>query len=323
MAAGVQVWLYDASGNDRELELAKVNIRKLGDDQLLWIDLADAGVALKNQICRLLAVEARALDRLADHERPLFIDKYEAYFALTVSSPPLDAGQSQRLSFIVGQNWLVTLHAGAAPPYLAAFRAQDKGETAIGQLVPTLLLAALLDWHLVAFLDEISALELHVDKLDKAILQGEEADSVLRTIVRIRGQISALRRTLAEQRSVFYGISRTDIVVDLEADTVEAFARLASRFDRTIDEVERTRDVLIGSFDLFTSLAAHATNDLVRVLTFVTVVVGLVGAVAGIFGMNFDLPFFETGTPGFLTVIGSLLILSGIALFIARRRDWV
>jgi magnesium transporter len=87
--------------------------------------------------------------------------------------------------------------------------------------------------------------------------------------------------------------------------------------------VERTRDVLVGSFDLFTSLSAQTTNELVKALTFVTVVIGVFAAVAGLLGMNFDLPLFKSGTAGFIWVVGALLALSGASLWIAKRRSWI
>jgi LPXTG-motif cell wall-anchored protein len=103
----------------------------------------------------------------------------------------------------------------------------------------------------------------------------------------------------------------------------EAFSALPGRFDRAVDEVEHTRDLIIGSFELFTSRSAQQTNDLVRALTFFTVIIGTTAAVAGLFGMNFDPPFFQTGSIGFFAVTLGLLALALAALYVGKRRRWI
>ena len=58
--------------------------------------------------------------------------------------------------------------------------------------------------------------------------------------------------------------------------------QIAARFGRAIDVVERSRAVIIGNFDLFTSLTAHTTNELVKGQTYGSVVIGLCGVVAAL-----------------------------------------
>ena len=47
---------------------------------------------------------------------------------------------------------------------------------------------------------------------------------------------------------------------------------------------------------------------------------GAVGAVAGIFGMNFEVPFFQSGGLGFWSVIGVLILFTIAAMAVARMR---
>jgi Mg2+ and Co2+ transporter CorA len=98
---------------------------------------------------------------------------------------------------------------------------------------------------------------------------------------------------------------------------------LVSRFERAVDEVERTRDVVVGSFELFTSRTGQQTNDLVKVLTFLTAIVGFCAAIAGLMGMNFKLAFFDTGLAGFSVVTGGLVVIALVSVVYARHRDWI
>jgi len=59
------------------------------------------------------------------------------------------------------------------------------------------------------------------------------------------------------------------------------------------------------------------------VLTIATVITGVIGAVAGIFGMNFDTPVAHSGLPGFLIVTGAMIAASMTIVFLAIWRRWV
>jgi Mg2+ and Co2+ transporter CorA len=122
---------------------------------------------------------------------------------------------------------------------------------------------------------------------------------------------------------VFYGLSRPDLQNIAKAGASPHFQILATRFERAIDEVEHTRDLVVGSFELFASRTAQQTNELVKVLTFLTAIIGLCAAIAGVFGMNFETRFFRSGDFGFYVTIGILLAIIIVSAIIARWQRWL
>ena len=46
-------------------------------------------------------------------------------------------------------------------------------------------------------------------------------------------------------------------------------------------------------------------------------------AIAGFFGMNFQIPIFNTGRRGFYTDLSALAAMSLLAAMIARRNEWI
>ncbi len=318
--------LYDAKHEDRRVEVTPDLVTGLSKSQLLWIDIEDADASATAALSEALQITPSMIRRVTDLSRPPYLDNYDSCFAFAVDAP--DGGSARdrtagvQLGFIVSAQWLVTLHNGPVR-YLSDFRAQDKGETAIGSLSPASLAASLLDWHLTEYFAEVAQIEALVDTLDELILADGAQRQVLDRIVKIRARVSRLRGQLATQRPIFYGFSRPDFALNFDPDDHAAFARLADRFNRAIDEVERTRDVVVGSFELFTSMTTQQTNDLVKMLTFITAIIGFCAAVAGLLGMNFDLPLFKTGTRGFEVVTAFLVGFSVLSLAIAKWRRWI
>ncbi|HQQ07432.1 MAG TPA: CorA family divalent cation transporter [Novosphingobium sp.] len=320
----VRAWLYDACGHDHEISADAIDPAAIAETQLVWIDAEDPGPDLPARLAALLGGDTRALQALLaalDSDAPPAIEKYAGLFTLTLELLP-EGDMQARAGFAVAEKWLISLHRGEAA-FLSSFREQDKAETVIGLLSPPVLLASLLDWHLDTLLAAVARIEESDDRLDQHILNGGSSGWVLRAIVAVRRRISALRRTLGRQRQVFHALPRADLLIEVDEDARSHFERLSARFDRVADEVEHAREVLIGSFELFASLAAQSTNELVKVLTFTTVVIGVFSAVAGLLGMNFRLAWFETGLTGFVTVVAALLAAAGAALWYARRRGWI
>lgn len=339
-ASGIQAYLYDADGRDREVDLESIAVDKLRPDDLLWIDVPNRDNANLHRVAALLGVDTAIWTAREAGQAQL--ENYREYFRFTVDTAPgsenhADPGHSGqgaapgsengvpgsvRLDFIVAERWLVTVHSGDVP-CLQRFREQDKADTLIGLLSGQALAASLLDWHLGEYFHEVSRIEASVDKLDERVLRESASRTLLGRMVALRRRVSKLRSLLVAQREVFYGLSRPDFTLVTDSGAAPFYESLVGRFERAVDEVERTRDVVVGSFELFTSRTSQQTNDLVKVLTFLTAIVGFCAAIAGLMGMNFKLAFFDTGLIGFAIVTGSLVFVALISVAYARYRQWI
>lgn len=134
-----------------------------------------------------------------------------------------------------------------------------------------------------------------------------------------------MRRLLAPQREVFHGLTRPDVAEEIGAPAAVHFVALGARFERTREalELEHATDLVHGAFALHASRTAESVNDFLKTLTFGTFLLGAMGIVAGILGMNFQTPLFESGARGFWIVVGALGTLAAGALTFARSRRWI
>lgn len=323
-------YLYDADGSDRPVDIDEFTTDRIADHQLLWIDVKCVEQADVMDVTAKLPVTNDTVRRIFDANERKHLDNYTDYFAFAVEIPAQTANSPEAsvsrdpafLAFIVGDRWMLTIH-NAEISYLKAFQAQDKGETKIGVLSPALLAASILDWHLAEFFRAAAKIEVDVDEIDEQILSEGADRKALTSIVAARRDASKLRKLISSQRPIFHGLTRPDFAVNADEHAASQFKALADRFDRAVDEVERTRDVVIGTFELFASMSSEETNDLVKALTFVTVVIGFSAAVAGLLGMNFEAPFYKTGMTGFVIASSIVVGLSVIAVIIAKLRHWI
>jgi magnesium transporter len=327
----IKAYLYDAEGEDREVPLGE-GVPALSDQHLLWIDVEGRDEHDLDELQRLLGLDRRAMANLRQNRRSLALNNYGEYFqfdvlCLGITSladlhiPRVPA--ALKLDFVVGKQWLLTVHDEEVF-FFTDFRAQERGETLIGNLSPSSLAAALLDWHLTVFLEVMTRFQSFVDALDVRMLAKKAIrDDLLGLVVAGRRYVSSLRRVLAPQRSIFYGLSRPDFVLVATSSAAEHFQSLERRFERTLDSIDHGRELMQGSFELFNTRVAESTNVLIRRLTLASVMLGVIGAAAGIFGMNFETPYTQTGLVGFWIVVACLVSFIIGSVVLSRWRGWI
>jgi magnesium transporter len=80
-------------------------------------------------------------------------------------------------------------------------------------------------------------------------------------------------------------------------------------------------NILSQMMDAFASMISNNQNNVIKILTSVTIVMSMPAIVASLYGMNVGLPFQDHPSAFWIT-LGISLILAIGAAFIFRRKDW-
>src|SRR5665213_293233 len=327
----IRTFLCDSEGRDREIALTAEAVSSLAEHHMLWIDATAPDEAELDRLKTLFSLNGQCMTGLRRPTTTFSLDNYGSYFHFDVPAVlrqakgaaglPRTAARA-RVDFIVSPQWLITVHAQDLA-FLEQFRDQDKAETLIGALTGPQVAASLLDWHLEAYLGALEDVEAFVDGLDARILARPRVREALLGEVMIgRRYVSSLRRLLGPQRSVFYGVSRPDFTQIAGTDAAVHYAALERRFERTLDAIEHGRELMQSSFDLFTTRTAETTNMLIRRLTFLSVLLGGMAALASLFGMDFQPPFAKSAA-SFWIVVAALTTATASGLLVGRLRKWI
>lgn len=321
----IESYLYDADGSDREVNLEKNILDGVSDKQLLWVNVLNRNEATLKKVSAYLNLDDLPIDAIKDiSERPK-IDKFERFYRFFVVSVEFDDDDNLTLipiDFVVGKNFVITIHKGLVT-YYREFIEGEKGETQLGELDAESFLASLLDLHIVSYFRALEKIEREIDRLDDSILtKSLKTENFLEEMVKIRSDVSRLRRWLTPQRDVFYALSRPDFKVIADSDSVATFQLLNDHFERCVTAIENSRDAVLSLFDLFATKTAHQTNFLIKRLTFITLLVGGMGVVAGILGMNFEEEFFKSHNAFWVVLIAMLTACGGLIL-LGIKKEWI
>lgn len=213
---------------------------------------------------------------------------------------------------------MVTVRRGRVDA-LARFAEGLAEETSLGVLDAGDLLSSLVDEVVAGYLRLAEGIERAVDRLDQQALAGDPETDVLAGIVAARRRISLIRRTLAPHRSALAALARPEMRA--ESAIGQPWPGLAERLEAALGTLESVRDALLGTYDVHMGRVAQRANDVMKALTLLSAVLLPAVVLAGVMGMNFDVPFFAE--PGnFFVVLAAMAGFAVLLLAFARRRRW-
>jgi Mg2+ and Co2+ transporter CorA len=316
------VFLYDADGRDHRLGADEINVDAIGEHQLLWIDVSDLDslVTAARQVDLPAASVARITDGLTRPEL-LFHDAYFHLVVVLAERTPLGY-EPVALHCVVGENWILTAHRRTTE-VLDRFAARIRGDSPLGRLDAPALLAAFLDEHIASYLRESELLEVELDRLDLQVMAGRaDDDAVIKQLVELRQRLGRLRRLVAPHRDLYGLLARPDFEMLSGTESVDAFARLEQRANQALQQLETTREMIVSSFDVYTTWTAHRTNKVMKLLTIASVALLPSTLLASVMGMN-SLPHELTTPAAFMTTMIAMTCLFVTVVGLARHRGWL
>lgn len=292
-------------------------------DELLWVDITaptnETLVALREQLHIAnslwpLMSDWRAAPRLANTHDQFAV---QAFFARHEGALRFDGVP---IILMAGPGFIVSLHPSEID-FIETLLRREGDDGALGSLDAAQFLCSLLDWQLASFHAGVSHFEAEVERIEEAILN-DRLDERTDAIAGLRNAGSRLRRMLEAHRTVFAAMARPDFRPQEGGSSAGAFQHLYQNFHHAMQDVEGMRETVGGTLALITNQVTLRTSRAMRLLTFVTMIFGMVAIVTGALGMNFELPIYKSGWNAFGITVGLLAFACATLLWWGRRRHW-
>jgi magnesium transporter len=299
----------------------------------LWVDIEDRAPGANGRVEALLRdvfrFHALAIeDALKDTHVPK-VDDWGGYLYLVFHSIDFDPGTDElrlhELDIFLGRNYLVTYHNELMPEIEQHRRNIERDPVNRCRHGADHILYHLLDLLVAAYLPAIEHLDEAIDDAQDEVF-GHPTPRTLQTIFQVKRSALRLNRILAPEREVLNRLARDDYE-PIPHDHRIYFRDIYDHLVRVHDITESLRDLIGGALDTYLSAISNRTNDIMKTLTFVTVMFLPMSFLAGFFGMNFfgeTLSFKSPLPKGFLFALTGLamVLTPGVMWYWARRRGW-
>ncbi len=320
----LRTYLYDATGTDREIDVDAGVIAGLHDKQLLWIDLAEFEDNDIRTVGSLLNLTRESIFALMQKDHRPRLDNYGRYSQMNINTLEETDGRYRAIEvdFVLMPNIVVTVHRKPAN-FLNSFDRRVKSDTALGELDAASFLAALLDWHVTGYFRLVEELESQIDRIDAHALRPRHRRDLLAEMATLRQRVALVRRVLNPHREVYAAMARPEFLSIAGSESHPQFIALGDRLERAIESVENARELLIGSFDMFTTQTTLRTSEVMKMLTLVSFIWFPASVIVSITAMLLQTPVHPMGEPGFWVMIMVITVIGIATLAYARWKHWI
>lgn len=265
-------------------------------------------------------------DLLSQTERPK-IDEEENYLFVVMHFPVWDPrhrlSRPSEVELMVGRNYLITVHDGTLKPLVRLFARCELYEPERERLVGK---GANDAFYVVIdqLVDHVFPMLRKVDENIKRIEDGiftDDTRRIIREIALIRRDVIALRRMIRHLVPVVENLEGTEHRI-IREDLEQYFGDTVDHLYAARDIIDEDYEVIAGLSETADTLVSHRINEVMRVLTVISVIMLPLTLVSGIYGMNINLPLSEHPS-AFIVVLGLMFLIATLMLAYFRRRKWL
>lgn len=297
---------------DRLTEVAFTGLDDLPTAGWLWLDVQTEDPDEILDIGTALGFDPLSIDDVVTDMLPK-LDVFDDYSYLVCHGLRFTDGRIGTIEFdlFIRDRMLVTFRP-AELHGISWVREHLESLTAIDS--PAALAARILEVGSRRFPNLIDALEERIEDLEDRAMLADNA--VIGAAQALRRDVIVLRRVFGPQRDV---IQRLAVDPVLDPQSRRAFADVFDHHFRFVESLDAARALISSIQETHRGAIAARTNEVMKVLTVFSAIMLPLTLVAGIWGMNVELPI-ATSTGAFAIVVGGMAVLAvGLWLYFAWR----
>ncbi len=331
----IRVVFRDGGGNlHSDWPVSRVEEAIRDQSGLVWVDIqgpteGQPDHAVEDWLCGVFHFHPLSVEDALRESHVPKVDDWDGYlylvFHVTRIDPHSDVLYLQEFDVFLGQNYVVTYHAGPL-----TILDQDRINI---ERDPRDRMRHGADHLLIRFLElavdqSLAAIEEMDDRVDE--IQNEvianASPKILQRIFRVKRSAIQLHKSLAPQREVLNRLAR-DPYKPVQPKHRVYFRDLYDHVVRIHDISEGLRDLISGTLETYLSVVSNRTNDIMKTLTIVTVMFRPMSFLVGFFGMNFFGESLVLTGPMprralFVASCGFMAISPCFIWIYARRKKW-
>ncbi len=308
--------------------MANLNIQEIKSKNLTWINVSACEPKEMKKIEQRFKLHPLHInDCLSPVQRPK-LDITTNYLFMVLLFPVYNRRTrkiiSSEIDFFINSNTLITIHRGELAPLINFFNLcqtnqEQKEKYFIGS--PAILIYELLNRLLSSCNPILGNMNLNINSIEENIFDGYEKRMVREILIAKTNIVNFRRITqshrlvvtkLLEKSSLFFSPGQLKIYFKEVIETAEDIWQNLENLKQTIEAIEQTNNSLI-SFQL---------NDIIKILTIISIVVLPISLIGTIFGMNLKFLPLANHPVGFFVLLGAMVLIIIFLISYFKKRKW-
>jgi magnesium transporter len=291
--------------------------------QFIWIGVHEPDDALLRRLQAEFGLHDLAVeDALRAHQRPKVEEYGDSIFVVLRTAQLVgEAITFGETHLFVGPRYVVSVRHGASLSY-AGVRERCEAAPHLLRKGPGFVLYALMDFVVDQYFPVCDALEDMLENLEEEIFGGTFDQSTTQRIYDLKRDLVAVKRAVSPLIDVCNRLMRFDVAL-IPEDTRVYFRDIYDHVVRINETADNLRELLNTALEANLSLIAVRQNDVMKKLAAYAAMLAVPTAIAGIYGMNFELMPELRWRYGYPAI---LLLMAGVCSFLFwrfKRAGWL
>jgi magnesium transporter len=304
-------------------------VHELSASGLTWVNVVAADVGTAQELAERFGWHPLDVEDVVSKRQRPKVDDYEdeGYLFAVLHFPFYDKTvqrlNAAELDIFIGHDYVVTIPNRELHPVTRLFARCEEDERLREQLFVRgsgRLLYEILDDlfdYCFPILDKIAH---KLDVIEDEMFEGRSQE-VVRDISNVKQEIISYRKIIKPERSTLRVLERR-VENFLPEELEEYFDDIVDAAERIWDLLDNYKEVVEALESTNESVISHRQNDVLRLLTVISVTILPLTFVTGLFGMNVLYPG-ENTEAGFWAIVAALVVIGAAMLGFFRWKRWL
>jgi len=299
-------------------------------DSIIWVDFYEVNTDKERQLMEnAFGLHPLAITDAQRTRHPAKIEGFSDHTFILFKGLSEDtesiAFATIQVAMFVGKNFLVTRHSDVSVStdklWNEVKSRSDKSATLSQNYGPVILAINLMNYLVSRYLPILLDLEKRLEEIESEIIQNPQ-DALLYELIEHKTNLKKMRRIMTYHNTVFEQLKKITFK-GTDQEYLHEINDVHEKLDRAASLTNLYQELATDLQDGYISLAAHKLNNIVKLLTVITVIFIPLGFLAGLYGMNFEyIP--ELGFHyGYFILLSVMFTIAVGLLILFKRIKWL
>ena len=291
---------------------------------VLWLDLVKPSKTEMDILEDIFQLHPLTLeDCINTNTRPK-IEQFESYMFIVIhaasTTPRSQRVKTIELNICLGKNFIVTIHQEEIKGVETALERTQKNSPMLSKS-PDSMLHLIVDSLVDNYMPVLDMMDSKIGHIESQVL-GNPNQKTLNSIFAAKKDVLYLRRFIGPQRDTINFLSKENFQF-IDPNRKVYFRDVYDNMIFINDTIDNYRDIINGAFDVYLSKVSDRTNEIMKVLTVISVIILPLTLITGVYGMNFiHMPLLKWHGGFYLISFLMLLLGAGMVLYF-KRKEWI
>lgn len=289
-----------------------------------WLGLANPDAAEMDLLRRQFGLHPLAVEDALNPNQMPKVEVFGAHMFIIARTAAFDQGESigyGQTAIFLGRDFILSVRIGSTRAHSTL---RERLEQAPERLAegPDFVAHAILDFIVDGFQPIIDHLETAVQTIEERAIATFPEQSTIRRIFRLRRQLRRFGRIVGPMEDMCERLATQDLPA-IDPSARIWFRDVLDHMRRTMARTAGLKESLATIVETASLLEQHRQGEMTRKLAAWAAILAVPTAIAGIYGMNFDIMPELRWRYGYAAVWGVILAVCGGLFWRFRRIGWL